>query len=371
MSKRDYYEVLGVSRDTPEQDIKKAYRRIAMKNHPDRNPDNKDADHVFKEASEAYEVLSNPEKKSSYDQYGHAAAGSAGGYGGNENFSDIFGDVFGDIFGGSRGRQRAGPMRGSDLQYNLDMVLEDAIKGKTVKIKIPALCACKQCNGSGGKKGSSPSTCSTCAGHGQVRMSQGFISVQQACPKCHGRGKVISDPCLGCRGQGRVEESKTLSVKVPPGVDTGDRIRLSGEGEAGPEGGPSGDLYVQMNVRKHNLFQRDGRDLYCELPISVIDAILGHEIEVPTLGGPVKLKVPQETQTSTTFRLKGKGVTTVRSSGVGDLFCTVILETPVNLDSKQKTLLRKLQESLNGGQHSPKKASWFKGVKKFFDGFTI
>jgi len=370
MSKRDYYETLGVSRGAPEQDIKKAYRRIAMKNHPDRNPDNKDADHLFKEATEAYEVLSDQEKKASYDQYGHAGVGSGGGHDANGNFTDIFGDVFGDIFGGSRGQRRGGPARGSDLQYNLDMVLEDAIEGKTVQIKIPRLCPCKLCNGTGGKKGASPTTCSTCAGHGQVRMSQGFISVQQACPKCHGRGKIVSDPCPGCRGDGRTQETKTLSVKVPPGVDTGDRIRLSGEGEAGPEGGPSGDLYVQMNVRKHALFERDGRNLYCELPVGVINAILGDEIEVPTLSGPVKLKIPQETQTGTTFRLKGKGVITVRSAGVGDLFCTVTLETPVKLDNQQKKLLRELQQSLVRGKHSPKTDSWFKGVKKFFDGFT-
>jgi len=371
MSKRDYYEVLGVAKNAPEQDIKKAYRRIAMKNHPDRNPDNKDADHLFKEATEAYEVLSNNEKKTAYDQYGHAAPGSAGGYDANGNFSDIFGDVFGDIFGGSRGQGRAGPVRGSDLQYNLDMTLEDAIKGKTVKIKIPRLCACKQCDGSGSNRGSKPSTCSTCGGHGQVRMSQGFISVQQACPKCHGRGSVISDPCIVCRGQGRIEESKTLSVKVPPGVDTGDRIRLSGEGESGPEGGPSGDLYVQMSVRKHQLFQRDGRNLHCELPLSFISAILGDELEVPTLNGPVKLKVPEETQTGTTFRLKGKGVKTVRSAGVGDLFCTVILETPVKLSSQHKETLRNLQDSMSESKHSPKTESWFKGVKKFFDGFNV
>jgi molecular chaperone DnaJ len=250
------------------------------------------------------------------------------------------------------------------------MSLEDAIKGKTVKIKIPTLVSCKHCNGSGSKKGSSPTTCPTCGGHGQVRMNQGFISVQQTCPTCHGRGTIISDPCNFCRGTGRTEENKTLSVKVPPGVDTGDRIRLSGEGEAGPEGGPPGDLYVQMNVQKHKLFQRDGRNLHCELPISIISAILGDELEVPTLNGPVKLKVPEETQTGTTFRLKGKGVETVRSKGVGDLFCTVVLETPVNLSNKQKDILRNLQGSMGLEKNSPKRNSWFKGVKKFFDGFT-
>tara|TARA_R110001592_G_scaffold321037_1_gene599280 strand:+ start:21171 stop:22307 length:1137 start_codon:yes stop_codon:yes gene_type:complete len=378
MSKRDYYEILGVDKGASEAEVKKAYRRIAMKNHPDRNPDNKGAEDIFKEASEAYEVLSSKEKKAAYDQYGHAGVDSNGGFGGGGpggdygNFSDIFGDVFGDIFGGGgRGRGRAGPMRGSDLQYNLELDLEDAVKGKTIKIKVPTLCACEQCGGSGAKKGSSPSTCGTCGGHGQVRMSQGFISVQQTCPKCHGRGQVISDPCLGCHGQGRIKESKTLSVKVPPGVDTGDRIRLGGEGEAGAEGGPAGDLYVQMNVREHALFQRDGRNLYCEVPISIVDATLGGEMEVPTLNGRVKLKVPPETQTGRLFRLKGKGVTGVRGGGPGDLLCRVTLETPVNLNNEQKELIRQLQDSLDSGKHSPKKASWFEGVKKFFDGFTI
>jgi molecular chaperone DnaJ len=380
MSKRDYYEILGVAKGASEPEIKKAYRRIAMKNHPDRNPDNKKAEDIFKEATEAYEVLSNKEKKAAYDQYGHAGVDPSGGFGGggpggdHGNFSDIFGDVFGDIFGGGGrggGRGRAGPARGSDLRYNLDLDLEDAVRGKTIKIKVPTLCACKGCGGSGAKKGATPDTCATCGGHGQVRMSQGFISVQQTCPKCHGRGQVISDPCVTCYGQGRVKETKTLSVKVPPGVDTGDRIRLAGEGEAGPDGGPPGDLYVQMNVREHALFQRDGRNLYCEVPISIVDAALGGELEVPTLNGRVKLKVPGETQTGRLFRLKGKGVTSVRGGGPGDLMCRVVLETPVNLGNDQKELFRQLQESLESGKHSPRKASWFEGVKKFFDGFTI
>lgn len=377
MSKRDYYEILGINKGAAEADIKKAYRRIAMKNHPDRNPDNEKAEEIFKEATEAYEVLSNKEKKAAYDQYGHAGvdpnSGFGGPGGGADNFSDIFGDVFGDIFGGGRGgsRGRRGPVRGSDLQYNLELSLEDAVKGKTVQIKVPTLIACETCDGSGAKKGSKPETCATCGGHGQVRMSQGFISVQQTCPKCHGRGQVISDPCGSCHGQGRIKETKTLSVKVPPGVDTGDRIRLGGEGEAGPEGGPAGDLYVQVNVREHSLFQRDGRNLYCEVPISIVDAALGGELEVPTLNGRVKLKVPAETQTGRLFRLKGKGVSSVRGGGPGDLLCRVVLETPVNLNCDQKELIRQLQDSLEGGKHSPKKTSWFEGVKKFFDGFTI
>lgn len=376
MAKRDYYEILGVAKNASADEIKKAYRRIAMKNHPDRNPDNKAAEDVFKEATEAYEVLSDKEKKAAYDQYGHAGVDPNAGYGGGQGgpgfggFSDIFGDVFGDIFGGG-GRARGGPMRGSDLRYDMQLDLEDAVKGKTVQIRVPTLVSCKTCDGSGAKKGSTPTTCGTCGGHGQVRMSQGFIAVQQTCPTCRGRGQVISDPCGACHGQGRVQESKTLSVKVPAGVDTGDRIRLAGEGEAGPEGGPPGDLYVQIHVREHALFKRDGRNLYCEVPISIVDAILGGEIEVPTLDGRVKLKIPPETQTDRVFRLRGKGVASVRGGGPGDLLCRVVLETPVNLNAEQKELLRQLQESLEKGKHSPKRASWFEGVKKFFDGFTI
>ena len=376
MAKRDYYEILGVAKIASADEVKKAYRRIAMKNHPDRNPDNKAAEDVFKEATEAYEVLSDKEKKAAYDQYGHAGVDPNAGFGGGQGgpgfggFSDIFGDVFGDIFGGG-GRGRGVPMRGSDLRYDMQLDLEDAVKGKTVQIRVPTLVNCKTCDGSGAKKGSTPTTCGTCGGHGQVRMSQGFIAVQQTCPTCRGRGQVISDPCGVCHGQGRVQESKTLSVKVPAGVDTGDRIRLAGEGEAGPEGGPPGDLYVQIHVREHSLFKREGRNLYCEVPISIVDAILGGEIEVPTLDGRVKLKIPPETQTDRVFRLRGKGVASVRGGGPGDLLCRVVLETPVNLNAEQKELLRQLQESLEKGKHSPKRASWFEGVKKFFDGFTI
>lgn len=373
MSKRDYYETLGVAKGASEQDVKKAYRRVAMKHHPDRNPDNKESEEKFKEASEAYEILSDKEKRASYDQYGHAGVDQNSGFGGGAGgFGDVFGDVFGDIFGGSRsGRGRGGPVRGADLRYDLKLSLEEAVRGTTVKIKIPALVNCKTCHGSGAKEGSSPTTCGTCRGAGQVRMSQGLFAVQQTCPKCHGRGQIIRDPCGSCYGRGRNEETKTLSVKVPPGVDTGDRIRLAGEGEAGPEGGPAGDLYVQMHVRDHALFTRDGRNLYCEVPISIVDAALGGELEVPTLDGRVKLKVPAETQTGRLFRLRGKGVTSVRGGAKGDLLCRVTLETPINLNNTQKELLRELQGSLESDKHSPQKASWFEGVKKFFDGFTI
>ncbi|GAB3281649.1 molecular chaperone DnaJ [Parahaliea aestuarii] len=372
MSKRDYYEVLGVDRGTDDKEIKKAYRRVAMKYHPDRNPDDPDADAKFKEATEAYDVLMNREKRAAYDQFGHAGVdpsmgGGAGGFGGG-NFSDIFGDVFGDIFGGG-GRGRGGPQRGSDLRYTLDISLEDAVRGTTVEIRVPTLAGCDECDGSGARKGSSPVTCNTCGGMGQVRMQQGLFAVQQTCPACRGRGKTISDPCRSCHGQGRVEKTKTLSVKVPPGVDTGDRIRLSGEGEAGPDGGPAGDLFVQMSVRQHPIFERDGKNLYCEVPITFVDAALGGELEVPTLDGRVKLKIPAETQTGKLFRLRGKGVKPVRGGSVGDLLCRAVVETPVNLSKKQKELLKEFQDSLGqgGGSQSPRQSSWFEGVKNFFE----
>ena len=354
MSKRDYYEVLGVAQNADEKEIKKAYRRIAMKFHPDRNSDDPKADDKFKEATEAYEVLTNAEKRAAYDRFGHAGVdGSAGGGGFSEGgFSDIFGDVFGDIFGGGGGgRSRGGPQRGSDLRYTLDISLEDAVFGKTVEIKVPTLQSCDVCDGSGAKPGTSVKTCSTCGGAGQVRMQQGFFQVQQTCPSCRGQGKVVSDPCTSCRGQGRVERSKTLSVKVPPGVDTGDRIRLSGEGEAGPNGGPNGDLFVEMSVRKHAIFDRDGKDLHCDAPITFSDAALGGELEVPTLEGRVKLKIPEGTQTGKLFRLRGKGVKPVRGGSVGDLLCRVVVETPVQLTKKQKELLQQFQESLTEGGH--------------------
>jgi len=372
MAKRDYYEVLGVERGASEAELKKAYRRLAMKYHPDRNPDDKGAEEKFKEANEAYEVLSDAAKRSAYDQYGHAGVdpqmggGGAGGFGG-ANFSDIFGDVFSDFFGGGRGGSRGGAQRGSDLRYTLELDLEEAVRGTTVTIRVPTLAECKTCDGSGAKKGSSPVTCTTCGGIGQVRMQQGFFSVQQTCPRCHGSGKMITDPCGSCGGQGRVEESKTLSVKVPAGVDTGDRIRLSGEGEAGSHGGPAGDLYVVVNVREHPIFQRDGKHLYCEVPISFADAALGGELEVPTLDGRVKLKIPEGTQTGKLFRLRGKGVAPVRGGGAGDLLCKVAVETPVNLDKRQRELLEEFRKTLEGdSSHSPKASGWFDGMKRFF-----
>ncbi|MCL6415443.1 molecular chaperone DnaJ [Aestuariirhabdus sp. Z084] len=376
MSKRDYYEVLGVSREVSEKDLKKAYRSKAMKYHPDRNPDDHSAEEKFKEVNEAYEVLSDEAKREAYDRYGHAGVdpsqggGGFGGGAGAGNFSDIFGDVFGDIFGGGGGGQRSSVQRGSDLRYPLELSLEEAVKGVTQKIRIPTQVECTTCTGTGAAKGSKAETCTTCGGVGQVRMQQGFFSVQQTCPNCHGSGKQIKDPCRSCHGEGRVQEYKTLSVKVPPGVDTGDRIRLAGEGEAGVNGGPSGDLYVQVSVKEHSIFHRDGKHLYCEVPITFVDAALGGELEVPTLDGRVKLKVPAETQTGKLFRLRGKGVTPVRGGSQGDLMCRVIVETPVSMTKEQKELLEALQRSFEEegtGKQSPRKTSWFEGVKSFFE----
>ncbi|MCL1115013.1 MULTISPECIES: molecular chaperone DnaJ [Shewanella] len=370
MSKRDYYEVLGVSRDTSEREIKKAYKRLAMKYHPDRNPGDKAAEASFKEIKEAYEILTDSDKKAAYDQFGHAGVDpNRGGHGGGQgDFGDIFGDVFGDIFGGGRRGGQRQAARGSDLRYNLELSLEEAVRGLTKELRIPTLAACDLCDGSGAKKGTSASTCGTCHGQGQVQMRQGFFAVQQACPTCHGRGKIIKDPCGKCHGEGRVEKSKTLSVKIPAGVDTGDRIRLSGEGEAGEFGAPPGDLYVQVSVREHAIFTRDANNLYCEVPISFSKAALGGEIEVPTLDGKVSLKIPTETQTGRMFRLRGKGVKSVRSHAVGDLLCKVVMETPVNLNEKQKELLREFEATLTGEskKHSPKAEGFFDGVKKFF-----
>ncbi len=374
MAKRDYYEILGVSRNASKDELKKAYRRLAMKYHPDRNQNDKEAEEKFKEAKEAYDVLSDEQKRAAYDQFGHAgvdptaAAGGpgAGGFGG-ASFSDVFGDIFGDIFGGGRGGGSR-VNRGADLRYNLDLTLEEAVSGTTVKIRVPTLVPCDTCGGSGARKGSRPVKCSTCGGHGQVRMQQGFFSIQQTCPSCQGRGEVISDPCPSCHGQGRVRDHKTLSAKIPAGVDTGDRIRLSGEGESGENGGPPGDLYIHINVKPHPIFERDGNNLYCEVPVSFVTAALGGELDVPTLDGRVKLKIPAETQSGKMFRLRGKGVQSVRGGTVGDLFCRVVVETPVNLTKRQKDLLREFEASMsNGEKHSPQTHSWLDKVKNFFE----
>ena len=374
MSKRDYYDVLGINRDASEEEIKKSYRKLAMKFHPDRNPDNKGSEDKFKEAKEAYEVLSDKDKRGAYDTYGHAGidprAGMGGGGQGFGGFSDSFGDIFGEIFGGAAGAKsgRSSVYRGADLRYNLEITLEQAAHGTETKIRIPTLEDCEPCKGSGAKPGTSAKTCQACSGSGQVRMAMGPFSMAQTCPTCHGSGKVISDPCSACHGAGRVKKHKTLSVKIPAGVDTGDRIRLSGEGEAGVNGGPSGDLYVVINLREHSVFQREGNDLHCEMPISFTTAALGGDVVIPTLDGEAKIKIPPESQTGQVFRLRGKGIKGVRSSMHGDLMCHVVLETPVRLTERQKELLREL-DAINiadGDRHNPRAKSFMDKVRDFF-----
>ena len=372
MAKRDYYEVLGVARNASEADLKKAFRRLAMKYHPDRNSGDADTEAKFKEAKLAYDVLSDPKKRSAYDQFGHAGvdagAGGFGGPGGDGGaFSDIFGDVFGDIFGGRSGARRT--QRGVDLRYDLSLSLEDAVSGKEVKFRIPVQVDCQFCGGTGAKPGTKPKTCTTCGGSGQVRMQQGFFSIQQTCPTCRGTGSVIEEACSHCRGRGRIQEEKTLSVRVPAGVDTGDRIRLAGEGERGEHGGPPGDLYVQIQVKAHPIFTREDSHLHCEVPIGFVTAALGGELEVPTLDGKVMLKIPAGTQTGKMFRVRGKGVKPGRGGVIGDLICRVTVETPVNLTERQKDLLREFESSMQegGSRHSPQSHSWLDSVKSFID----
>ncbi|MDW5416990.1 MULTISPECIES: molecular chaperone DnaJ [Iodobacter] len=373
MAKKDFYDTLGVNRDAGDDEIKKAYRKLAMKYHPDRNPDAKDAEEKFKEGKEAYEVLSDAQKRAAYDQYGHAGLdqqSGMGGGGGGAGFGDAFSDIFGDIFGqggGNRGG-RSNVYRGADLRYNLEISLEEAARGVERQIKIPSHEECGSCHGSGAKAGTQAKTCHTCGGHGQVRVSQGFFSLQQTCPTCHGSGKYIPDPCRPCSGTGRVSTHKTLAVKIPVGVDEGDRIRLSGEGEAGVNGGPSGDLYVVIHVKAHSVFQRDGNDLHCEMPISFTIAALGGEIEIPTLDGKARITIPAETQSGQQFRLRSKGIKGVRSAITGDLMCHVILETPVKLTARQKELLKEFEEISQGDsdKHNPRAKSFMDKVKDFF-----
>ncbi|HSY07544.1 MAG TPA: molecular chaperone DnaJ [Steroidobacteraceae bacterium] len=374
MAKRDYYKVLDVPKNASEAEIKKAYRRLAMKFHPDRNPHDGDAEEKFKEAKEASEVLSDAHKRAAYDQFGHAgleAASRGGGRAGaTDAFGDIFGDVFGDIFGASRRGGRSQVYRGADLRYELELDLNQAVFGKSVELEVPKLSECETCHGTGAAKGSTPSTCDACGGAGQVRMSQGFFQLQQTCPRCRGSGTIVRNPCDTCLGQGRVRRARKLSVKVPPGVDTGDRIRLAGEGEAGRNGGPAGDLYVEVQVREHAIFERDGEHLSCEVPVSFATAALGGTIVVPTLEGEVTIKVPAETQSGRVFRLKDKGVKPVRGGPRGDLFCRVVIETPVKLGAEQRELIRQLEESLRGDshRHAPRAHGFFEGVKRFFSG---
>ncbi|ENO96458.1 molecular chaperone DnaJ [Thauera phenylacetica] len=374
MSKRDYYEVLGVNRDAGDDEIKKAYRKLAMKFHPDRNPDNKEAEESFKEAKEAYEMLSDPQKKAAYDRYGHAGVdpsmGAGPGAQGFDGFSDAFGDIFGDLFGGGGRGGRSNVYRGADLRYNLEITLEEAARGAEKTIRIPTVEECGTCHGSGAKPGTHPKPCPTCQGHGQVRVQQGFFSIQQTCPKCHGSGKIIPDPCRDCGGAGRTKKQKTLEVKIPAGIDDGMRLRHAGHGEPGLNGGPPGDLYVEIHIRKHAVFERDHDDLHCEMPISITTAALGGEIEIPTLEGMARLKIPAETQSGKVFRLRGKGIKNVRSHVHGDLMCHVVVETPVNLTERQRELLREFEEisSGNATRHNPKAQGWMDKVRDFFGG---
>ncbi|MBO9829080.1 molecular chaperone DnaJ [Xanthomonas sp. A2111] len=375
MSKRDYYEVLGVARTASDDELKKAYRRCAMKYHPDRNPGDQAAEAAFKECKEAYEVLSDGNRRRMYDAHGHAAfehgMGGMGGGPGGPDMGDIFGDIFGNIFGGAGGGGRA-PRRGADIGYVLELDLEEAVAGIERRIEIPTLSECAHCHGSGSEDGK-VETCGTCHGRGQVRIQRGIFAMQQTCPHCAGRGQIVQNPCGECHGAGRVEETKVLSVKIPAGVDNGDRIRLSGEGEAGPAGTPPGDLYVEVRVREHPIFQRDGDDLHCEVPIRISQAALGDTVRVATLGGEAEIRIPAETQTGKLFRLRGKGVRSVRSRSEGDLYCRVVVETPINLTADQRKLLEQFESTFTGEdarKHSPKSATFIDGVKGFWDRMT-
>ena len=376
MSKRDYYEILGVARNASDEELKKAYRRLAMKLHPDRNPDDANAEAAFKEAKEAYEVLSDANKRRAYDAHGHAAfehgmgGGGGGGGGAHADINDIFGDIFGNIFGGGGGGR--GPRRGADVGLILELDLEDAVAGTERRIEVPTMAACKPCNGSGSEDGK-VETCTTCGGRGQVRFQRGIFSMQQPCPTCGGRGQMLTNPCKACAGAGRVEEEKVLQVKIPAGVDNGDRIRLAGEGEAGPAGAPAGDLYVEIRVREHAIFQRDGDDLHCEVPIRISQAALGDTVRVPTLGGEAEIRIPAETQTGKVFRLREKGVKSVRSRHPGDLYCRVVVETPVSLTAHQRELLEQFEATFTGDgarRHSPRSSTFLDGVKSFWDRMT-
>ncbi|MGE0310425.1 MAG: molecular chaperone DnaJ [Lautropia sp.] len=370
MAKRDFYEVLGVSRNASDDDLKKAYRKLAMKHHPDRNPGDKAAEESFKEAKEAYEVLSDAAKRQAYDRFGHAGVdqsaggGQAGGFGG---FADVFGDIFGDIFGGGGARSGgAGNVyRGADLRYAMEVTLEQAASGYDTEIRIPSWDNCEVCSGTGAKPGTKPQTCRTCGGQGVVRVQQGFFSVQQTCPTCRGNGKTVADPCEACEGAGRVKQSKTLQVKVPAGIDDGMRIRSAGNGEPGVNGGPAGDLYVEIRIPEHPVFKRDGDDLHCEIPIAITTAALGGTVQVPTLGGKAEIELSEGVQNGKVFRLRGKGIKGVRSGVPGDLYVHIQVETPVRLTDKQKQILRELDQSLADARHSPQTRSWKDRVKEF------
>ena len=374
MSKRDYYEVLGVSRTATEAEMKSAFRKLAMQYHPDRTPGDHDAEVKFKEINEAYQTLSDAQKRAAYDRYGHAAFanGGPGGPGFGNDFSDFMSDIFENFFGDPRGRGRSsgGRERGADMRYNLEISLDEAFRGKTAEIKIPTSVSCEVCAGSGAKAGSKPKTCPTCAGAGRVRATQGFFSIERTCPNCHGRGEVIDDPCPGCGGAGRVTRERTLSVNIPPGVEDGTRIRLAGEGEAGLRGGPPGDLYIFLSLKPHPFFQRDGADLFCRVPISMVTAALGGEFSVPTLSGTDALvKVPEGTQSGKQFRLRGKGMPVLRSRDIGDLYIQVVVETPQKLTKRQRELLLEFEQECSKENH-PESSGFFSRVREFFDGLS-
>jgi molecular chaperone DnaJ len=377
MAKSDFYEMLGVGRDADEKALKGAFRKLAMQFHPDRNPGDHSAEHKFKEINEAYEVLRDPQKRAAYDRFGHAAFENGGAGGGPAGFngdfaasmSNIFDDIFGDFMGGGRRTSgRSGRERGTDLRYNMEITLEEAFAGKTAEIAVPTKIVCKTCSGTGAKPGSSPRVCPSCEGHGRVRAAQGFFSIERTCPTCQGRGEVISDPCLECRGAGRVTEERTLSVNIPAGIEDGTRIRLAGEGEAGLRGGPSGDLYIFLSLKPHEFFQRDGADIYCRVPISVTTAALGGEFQVPSIdGSKTRVKVPDGTQTGKQFRLKAKGMPVLRTSRVGDMHVQVVVETPRHLSRRQRELLEEF-EKVSSAETNPESSGFFTRVRDFFEG---
>lgn len=373
MAKTDVYEVLQVERTVSESGLKTAYRRLAMQWHPDRNPGSAEAEIRFRELSEAYEILKDPQKRAAYDRHGHAAFERGGGFSGDfaSSMSDIFDDLFGDLVGGRRApRAGSGRERGADLRYNMEITLEDAFHGKAAQVRIPSSISCEACSGTGAKAGSRPRQCATCGGHGRVRAAQGFFTLERTCPTCHGRGEVIDDPCAECGGAGRVTRERTLAVNIPPGVEDGTRIRLSGEGEAGLRGGPNGDLYIFLSLQPHPFFQRDGADLYCRVPIAMTAAALGGSFEVPTIDGDrTKVRVPEGTQSGKQFRLKGKGMPVLRTRDVGDMYIQAVMETPQSLSRRQRDLLEEFERVSNEENH-PESASFFAKVKDFFSGAT-
>ena len=378
MAKKDFYKVLGVDRNASADDLKKAYRKQAMKYHPDRNPDDKTAEHQFKEANEAYDVLKDDQRRAAYDRYGHAAfeqTGAAGGrqgdFGFQTGFGDIFEEMFSEFMGGGRGGGRKAASRGSDLRYNMRISLEEAFKGKDATIRVPTTVSCESCRGSGAEKGSKPANCRACRGAGRVRMQQGFFTVERTCPTCHGAGKVIERPCHDCSGSGRLRRQQRLTVTIPAGVEEGTRMRLAGKGEAGLRGAPAGDLYVFLSIKPHDLFQRDGADIYCQVPIPMTRAALGGHVEVPTVdGGRARVSIPPGTQSGHRFRLRGKGMSVLRSQQRGDMYIQAEVETPVDLTRKQRELLQEFETAGGGRTHSPESEGFFTKVKELWDDLT-